>query len=85
MQDPFWHPAKAAIAPRHMDLCAALDATESALKSRDYVEADRIRNCVYGSGEMMAWFVADQIGMKMAHARDADRRTGVAQLKEFAA
>ena len=84
MQDPFWHPAKPSIAPRHMDLCAALDAADAALHRRDYVAADRIRSEVYSSGAMLAWFVADEIGLRMAKARDEDRRPTVADLMRIA-
>jgi hypothetical protein len=80
MIDPFWHPA-----PRHAGLCAQFDLAIAAIDLRDYVAADRIRSQVYGSGKPLAWFIAGEIGLRMAHARDDDRRISADRLKEFAA
>jgi hypothetical protein len=80
MIDPFWHPTK-----RHAGLCAQLDLAVAAIDLRDYVAADRIRSQVYGSGKPLSWFIAVEIEMRMAKARDDDRRISADRLKEFAA
>jgi hypothetical protein len=69
---------------RHIDNCSALDVAVNALARRDYVAADRIINRVYASGEPMAWFVALQIGMKMAEARAEDRRQAASDTQRIA-
>jgi hypothetical protein len=70
---------------RHIDLCDAIDRTDAALMRRDYVAADRIRSSCFESVHPLAWFIAGEIGLRMAHARDTDRRPTVDQLKEVAA
>jgi hypothetical protein len=63
----------------HIDLCAQLDAADAALLRRDYVAADRIMDKTYCVDHSLAWFTAGEIGQRIAHSRDEDRRPTVVQ------